>query len=149
MTREISQTIEIDASPDQVWSVLTDTGSFPSWNPFIRKLEGQLTVGAKLLVVIQPPGRRQSTFRPTVLAAAPARELRWLGRLLIPGLFDGEHSLRLEPTPNGGTRFTQAEKFNGILVAPFKGVLDSTAMGFQQMNEALKARVENGKGAQP
>jgi len=26
------------------------------------------------------------------------RELRWLGRLLIPGLFDGEHSLRLEPT---------------------------------------------------
>src|SRR5262249_5644083 len=60
MTREISHTIEIDASPDQVWSVLSETTSFPSWNPFIRKLEGQLAVGAKLLVVIQPPGRRQS-----------------------------------------------------------------------------------------
>jgi hypothetical protein len=148
MPREISQTIEINASPDQVWALLTDTASFPSWNPFIRKLEGQLTVGAKLLVVIQPPGRRPSTFRPTVLTVAPARELRWLGRLLIPGLFDGEHSLRLEPTPDGGTRFTQAEKFNGILVAPFKGILDSTATGFEQMNQALKARVENGQGAQ-
>ena len=149
MTREISHTIEIDASPDQVWSVLSETTSFPSWNPFIRKLEGQLAAGAKLLVVIQSPGRRQSTFRPTVLTVAPARELRWLGRLLTPGLLDGEHSLSLEPTPNGGTRFTQAEKFNGILVAPFKGVLDSTTLGFQQMNEALKARVEDRQGAQP
>jgi hypothetical protein len=148
MTREISDAVEINASPDQVWSVLTDTASFPSWNPFIRELEGQLTEGAKLRVVIQPPGRRQSTFRPTLLTVTPARELRWLGRLVIPGLFDGEHSLRLEPIPNGGTRFTQAERFNGVLVAPFKGVLDSTAMGFQQMNQALKARVENEKGAQ-
>lgn len=147
MTREISRTIEIDAGPDKVWSVLTDTASFPTWNPFIRKLEGELTVGAKLLVVIQPPGRRQSTFRPTVLTVAPARELRWLGRLPIPGLFDGEHSLRLEPTPNGGTRFTQAEKFSGVLVAAFRGVLDSTAVGFAQMNEALKARSEDGQGA--
>jgi hypothetical protein len=149
MPREISHTIEISASPDEVWSVLTDTASFPSWNPFMRKLEGELTVGAKLLVVIQPPGRRRSTFRPTVLTVAPARELRWLGRLLIPGLFDGEHSLRLEPTPNGGTRFTQTEKFSGILVAPFKGTLDSTDTGFQQMNEALKARVEDGQGPRP
>ena len=146
MPREITDTIEINARPDQVWSVLTDTASFPSWNPFIRKLEGELTVGAKLRVVIRPPGRRQSTFRPTVLIVAPTRELRWLGRLLIPGLFDGEHSLRLEPTPNGGTRFTQAEKFSGVLVAPFKGMLDSTATGFRQMNEALKARAEDGQG---
>ena len=75
-------------------------------------------------------------------------ELCWLGRLLIPGLFDGEHSLRLEPTLDGDTRFTQAEKFSGILVAPFKGVPDSTAMGFGQMNQALKARVEGEQGAQ-
>jgi hypothetical protein len=149
MPREISHTIEINASPDEVWSVLTDTASFPSWNPFMRKLEGELTVGAKLLVVIQPPGRRRLTFRPTVLTVAPGRELRWLGRPLIPGLFDGEHSLRLEPTPNSGTRFTQTEKFSGILVAPFKGTLDSTETGFRQMNEALKARVEDGQGPRP
>jgi hypothetical protein len=29
--------------------------------------------------------------RPTVQAAEPACELRWLGRLFLPGLADGQH----------------------------------------------------------
>ena len=34
----------------------------------------------------------------------------------MPGLFDGEHELRLEATPDGGTRFAQREVFTGLLV---------------------------------
>lgn len=147
MKRHISRTIEIDATPAEVWAVLTDTASFPAWNPFIRRLEGELRPGAKLSVTIQPPGHRSSTFRPTVLAADPARELRWLGRALIAGIFDGEHSFHLEPLPTGGTRLTQAERFSGILVRPFRTTLDSTELGFRQMNEALKARVEGATDA--
>jgi hypothetical protein len=40
------------------------------------------------------------------------------------------------------------KKFSGILVALFKGVPDSIATGFGQMNQALKARVEGEQGAQ-
>jgi len=36
------------------------------------------------------------TFRPTILKAEPNRELRWLGHLLVPGLFDGEHIFTIE-----------------------------------------------------
>jgi hypothetical protein len=140
--RQISHTIEIAASPAEVWAVVSDTAAFPTWNPFIRKLEGKLQTGAKLSVTIEPPGRRSTNFRPTVLAAQPGRELRWLGRILIPGVFDGEHSLVLEPTATGGTRFTQGERFSGILVRLFSANLDSTEVGFKQMNEALKARAE-------
>src|ERR671937_840531 len=104
MNRQISHTIEIDASPAEVWATISDTASFPTWNPFMTKFEGELRTGAKLAVTIQPPGHRSSIFRPTVLAAEPARELRWIGRVLIPGIFDGEHSLRLDPTATGGTR---------------------------------------------
>jgi len=149
MKREISHTIQIDASPEAVWAVLTDSASFPAWNPFIRRLDGELRVGARLSVTVQPPGRRSSSFRPTVLAADRARELRWLGRVLIPGIFDGEHRLVLEPTASGGTRFTQAERFAGILVRLVGGTLDSTDVGFQRMNEALKARVEDDSRARP
>ena len=151
MTREISDTIEIDASPDQVWSVVTDTASYEAWNPYIRKLEGELTVGAKLRIVFQQPGRRpRFTIRPTLRAVTPARELRWFGPTLIPGLLDGEHSFRLEPTPSGGTRFTQAVKFSGILaVVPFKGPFAPIAAGFRQMSEALKARVEDAQRDRP
>jgi hypothetical protein len=142
MKRGISHTIEIDATPAEVWAILTDFRAFPTWNPFIRNLEGEPRSGGRLSVTIQPPGGRSSTFRPTVLVAEPARELRWLGRMLIGGIFDGEHSFRLEPTPAGGTRLTQAERFSGILVRPFRTTLDRSELGFRQMNEALKARAE-------
>lgn len=149
MKRQISHTIEIAASPEEVWAIVSDTASFPAWNPFIRKLEGELRTGAKLAVTIEPPGHRSSNFRPVVLAAQPARELRWIGRVLIPWIFDGEHRLLLEPTASGGTRFTQDERFSGILVRPFSGTLASTELGFKQMNEALKARAEGTRNGSP
>lgn len=134
--------IEIDASPEAVWAVLADTDAYPDWNPFVRKVEGELREGAKLEVRIAPPGGRAMTFKPVVLAAEPGRELRWLGRLLLPGLFDGEHSFRLEPLELGRTRFTQAESFSGILVPLLRKTLGKTQAGFEQMNNALKLRVE-------
>jgi hypothetical protein len=82
------------------------------------------------------------TFKPRVLGVEPDRELRWLGRLLLPGMFDGEHILHVEPLDQARSRFTQAERFSGILVAFFGGTLDKTELGFEQMNVALKARVE-------
>ena len=140
---ELRHEIEIDASPAAVWAVLTDTAAYPDWNPFLRRLDGELQEGARLQVEIAPPGGRAMTFKPTVLTVEPARELRWLGRLLVRGLFDGEHSFRLEPLENGRrTRFTQSERFSGILVGPLRKTLAKTERGFEQMNEALKRRVE-------
>jgi hypothetical protein len=51
-----------------------------------------------------------------VIAIEDGTPIRWRGRSGIPGLFDGEHELRLEPIPDGGTRFIQRETFTGLLV---------------------------------
>jgi hypothetical protein len=144
MSRRLSRTIEIDAPPAAVWNVLTETDAYADWNPFVRRLAGELRPGAKLVVEIAPPNARPMTFKPTVLAAEAGRELRWLGRFLVAGLFDGEHSFTLEPLAGGRTRLTQAERFSGLLVRPFRGTLDKTERGFEEMNLALKARVEAG-----
>lgn len=142
MTSDLSTSIDIDASPPAVWAVLTDTAAYPEWNPFVRELGGELVEGGRLRVRIGPPGRRPVTLRPQVVHLEPERRLVWLGRFLIPRLFDGQHSFVLEPRPGGGTRFTQSEHFRGILV-PFMGrLLASTATGFDAMNEALRARCE-------
>ena len=143
MVRSISHTIEIDASPEAVWRELADTGSYADWNPFVRRLEGELEENARLEVEIDPPGGRAMTFKPTVLAARPGRELRWLGRLGIRGIFDGEHSFEIEPLGRDRSRFTQAERFSGLLVLPFAGTLEKTRRGFEAMNVALKERAEN------
>ena len=142
MQREIQHQIDIDAPPAAVWAQLTDTGAYAEWNPFVRRLDGALTEGARLQVDIAPPGGRAMTFKPTVLAARPHRELRWLGKFLVKGLIDGEHSFRLEPLPDGGTRFVQAERFRGVLVRLLGGTLENTRLGFEQMNLALKQRAE-------
>jgi hypothetical protein len=140
--RELRTETEIGAPPERVWQVLTDFGAYPGWNPFIRSIEGEVKVGSRLKVRIEPPGARGMTFRPTVRAVEPARELRWLGRLFVPGLFDGEHRLALEPLDGGRSRFIQSERFSGLLVSLFAKTLAATERGFVQMNEALKQRAE-------
>jgi hypothetical protein len=142
MARTISHTVEIDAAPEAVWRELADTASYPGWNPFVRRLEGRLERGERLEVDIEPPGGRAMTFKPTVLDATPGRELRWLGRFLLRGLFDGEHSFEIEPLGPGRSRLIQAERFSGLLVRPFAGTLEKTERGFVAMNLALKERVE-------
>jgi hypothetical protein len=141
---EIITTININAPPHEVWTELIDFEAYRQWNPFIRTIEGSPREGERLKISIQPVGARGMTFRPRVIRAVPARELRWLGRLILPGIFDGEHSFEIEPLNEGQrTRFTQRERFTGVLVPFLRRSLDtSTRKGFEAMNQALKDRVE-------
>lgn len=141
---EVVTEAQINASTADVWRVLTDFPAHPTWNPFIQYIAGPLAVGAKLTVTVQPPGGKGMTFRPTVRAVTPGQELRWLGRFLVPGLFDGEHYFLLTPTGAGQTRLVHGERFSGLLVSLARSGLDTgTRAGFAAMNQALKERVES------
>jgi hypothetical protein len=145
---EIITSIEIEAPPSRVWTALIDFPAHREWNPFIRNLEGSARVGDRLTVSIQPPGARGMTFRPRVLSAIPNQELRWLGRVIVPGVLDGEHFFKIEPLSGGRrTHFTHGERFTGLLV-PFlrRSLQGGTRQGFEAMNGALKMRVESQTG---
>ena len=141
--KELRTEIEIQASAERVWGLLTDFASFPLWNPFIRRAIGEARLGAQLEIRIQPSGAGGMTFKPTVIMLETMHELRWLGRLLMPGLFDGEHIFSIEPFGPQRVRFIQREIFRGLFVPLLARDLDSnTLRGFQEMNLALKARAE-------
>jgi hypothetical protein len=141
--KELRSEIEIQASAELVWQLLTDFAGFPRWNPFIRRVSGRAVAGERLEVTIQPSGARGMTFRPTVLKAEPCRELRWAGHFGVPGLFDGEHIFTLEPRGTNRIQFVQREIFTGLLVPIFARGLDiDTQRGFEEMNVALKLRAE-------
>ena len=143
MAKEINTEIIINATPQKVWSILTNFKDYPSWNPFIESLVGEVAVGKKITVRIAPPESSKMTFNPKVLSFMPAKELRWLGHFLIPGLFDGEHIFELIDNKNGTTTFRQREKFKGVLVFLFKKQLDThTTKGFMVMNQKLKELAE-------
>ncbi len=136
--------IEIKASPQRVWNILTDFSSFPEWNPFIRSAKGELLVGKRLKVKLKSPKGMGMTLKPEVLTARPNRELSWLGHLFIPWVFDGRHIFTIVPVNGNKVLFVQREKFSGVLVPLFwlTGVTRKAHDGFEAMNQALKERAE-------
>ena len=102
MSRSIRAEITIQAEPQRVWEILTRFEEYPAWNPFIIRAQGVPHAGERLTLTMKP-GKRPMTFRPTVLEAFENQSLEWLGRLGIPGIFDGQHRFELNPLPGGGT----------------------------------------------
>jgi hypothetical protein len=142
MAHHLHTEIEIDAAPATVWTILTDLAGYADWNPFITASAGKVATGERLVNRLQPPGGKALTFKPTVTEVDEGRAFEWLGRLGLPGLFDGRH--RFELVPHGdGTRLIQTESFTGMLVPILRKSLDTgTVAGFRAMNAALKARAE-------
>ena len=145
---EIRSEIQIDASPDQVWSALTDFARYEEWNPGFEKAEGRAAVGETLRLTFAKQGGRGMTMRPKVLVADPGRELRWLGRLGLPGIFDGEHRFEIEQIEHGRVGFVQSERFSGVLVPFLRKLIevDTLAM-FHKVNAALAERVRGTQAA--
>jgi hypothetical protein len=141
--KDLTTAIAIDAAPAVVWQILMDFAAYPDWNPFIRSIQGQAVPGAQLVARLQPPGGQAMTFKPKVLVADAEREFRWRGRLVLPGLFDGEHRFQLDPLAENRVQFIHSEQFSGLLVPLLAKSLDTTVReGFEAMNQALKARAE-------
>lgn len=138
---QIQTEIQIQASPAEVWEVFSDFASYPSWNPFVKSLTGNVMEGETIRAEL--PGM---TFKPKVLSFTAPRQLIWQGHLFVKGLFDGKHSFELVDNGDGSTTFLHGESFKGILLPLFKGMLEKeTKPGFEAMNRALKERVEEGE----
>lgn len=94
-------------------------------------------------VRISSGDRKPMIFEPLLLEAREPVEYRWKGRLLLRGLFDGEHIFRIEDAGKGHARFTHAEIFSGLLVPWLRRDLDSnTRRGFERFNRDIKKRCE-------
>lgn len=143
MHHDLHTEVDIDASPEAVWSVLTNLGDYPDWNPFVTSAEGTVEVGQRLINRLEPPNGKAMTIKPTVTVVESGQTFEWLGHLGVPGVFDGRHRFELEPNADGGTRFVHSEHFNGVLVRLLRKTLDGqTQQGFVAMNDAIKARAE-------
>ena len=141
---ELYADITIQSSPETVWDILMDFEKYPDWNPFIRSIRGPAGIGTKLEVVLKLEGRKPATFKPKVLANQPHEEFRWLGKLLLPGIFNGEHILLIKAESKGCVKFVQQEYFRGIFAsAILRRIGEATRQGFEAMNRALKERAEN------
>jgi hypothetical protein len=141
--REILTEIEINASAEKVWSVLSDFERFPEWNPFVIKVEGKPLKGETLKIDVQLPDSLKLKFTPEVLVAEPNKELRWVGTMPL-GMFSGEHFYKIEAIDEKRSRFIHGEYFKGWFVPVIFALAGKqTEKGYLLMNEAIKKRVES------
>ena len=133
--------IEVNASPDAVWKVLSERDAYPDWNPFVISSTGELQVGGTITNVLRDTDGKETTFTPELLAVEPGKELRWIGKVGFGGIFDGEHGFRVEALEGGRARFIQEETFRGVAVPFMAGWLkDKIEPQFEAMNKALAER---------
>jgi hypothetical protein len=135
----INTRVEINAPADKVRAILVDYDAYPTWNPFVRKIEGDMTEGKDVRVTVQPIGQDTITGTGHVEVSEP-NKIAWSGHLGFPGVFSGVHTFLIEEDGPNRTIFSNNEKMRGlaILFYDFK----PTEEAFVAMNEALKKRAE-------
>jgi hypothetical protein len=139
----VTASVEIDAPPEDVWASLLAFDSYPEWNPLLRRVDGGAEVGRTIRAIVDQPGVPPLPLRARIVTVAPERELAWETRL-PSGFVTVLHRFQLEPLADGTrTRFTQVEELDGRLGREVPDrLVGFLAGGFDEMNDALKQRVE-------
>ncbi|MFG6446218.1 SRPBCC family protein [Microbacterium sp. P07] len=134
----LTTTIDIAATPQDVWAVLSDFPQYGLWSNF-SEIEGEAEEGARL--AMRMPG---FSFGSTVTIAVPGEQLQWSAKILSERLFLGRHTFTLVANGDGTTRVTNSEEFSGASVAPFQRLFkgDGDGGGYAAFNRGLKERVE-------
>lgn len=149
-----SAQIEIDAPLAVVWDVMTDTGRYGEWNPFVERAETAqpAAVGNPIVlhVVWANGSRTRSPERITALDGPTTDSATGTTTALMSyvyeglpsrlGLVKGVRHQRLTQRPGGPTTYETVEEFRGPLVrlaGPGR-----VADGFRRHAEGLKQRAE-------
>ncbi len=129
----------INASPEAVWSILTDASAYPSFDPYCDKIEGEIAPGQKIKAFSKlSPGR---AFPVKVTEFEPGNRMVWAGGMPL-GLFKGERTFSLSPGENGTVHFDMREVFSGPMLALIGKSLPDMTEAFQKFAEGLKAKAE-------
>lgn len=135
-----SATTTIEASPETVWSILTDAGAYPEWEPGVDRIEGRIAPGETVTAYTRLNPRR--AFPAKVTEFVPARKMVWSGGMPL-GLFKGERTFTLSPQGNGSVEFTIREVFSGPLLPLIGRSIPDMTSSFEQLAAGLKKRAES------
>lgn len=141
--KTIETNIVIDSTPQKVWNILTNFKEYELWNPFMTKVVGDANLGSKIEVNIKTMNGKKRTYYPIITKCETNSELRWKGKSILPGVFDGERIFILERSVDEKVSLSHKEIFSGLGVKFVGNKLNEKLRdSFVRMNEALKIRAE-------
>jgi hypothetical protein len=140
--RYYEATSVIAASPEAVWSVLSDGAAWPDWDSGVDAVEGKIAMGETITIRSQAaPGR---AFPVKVTLFEPPGRLRFTGGMPL-GLFRGVRTYEVSPGGNGHVTFRMREEYTGPLLPLIWRSMPDLGPSFQQFATGLKQRAESGR----
>ena len=138
---QVERSIEIQASPAVVWSVLSDLEAYDEWNSYSPSAEGELAPGGVVTIEARL-GEEVRRVDNRVTRVEPERSLCWHSMNWFEFLVRGTRCRDLEPSA-AGTRLRHHEVMEGPLAGLIKWVYrPRIEAGLEQMNADLKRAAE-------
>jgi hypothetical protein len=129
--------INIRASTERVWQILSDARNFPRWNSTVSSIEGEIRNGERLRMRV--PGSDR-VFTPLVSDVVPAAHMTWTGG--VTGLFKGVRTFDVIPAMDGSTDFAMEEQFSGLMLPLVGRMLPDFGPIFERYARDLKRESE-------
>jgi hypothetical protein len=131
--------ITIRATPDRIWSLLTDASGYTAWNNTVSKIEGRIAPGEK--VTVHAKINQGRAFPVRVTQFEPPTKMVWTGGMPL-GLFKGERTFTLAPGPDGGVEFSMREEYTGLMAPLIGKSIPDLQPAFDEFASDLKRAAE-------
>ncbi|MDX2075499.1 MAG: SRPBCC domain-containing protein [bacterium] len=132
-------TINIKASKERIWAILTDAPNYPTWEPGVIKIEGTIASGQKVVAHNKISPNR--AFPAKVTEFVIGEKMAWTGGMPL-GLFKGVRTFTLAPKADGTIDFTLREEFSGPMLPLIGKTIPDMTQSFQDFVTGLKAYAE-------
>ncbi len=130
----------INATPDRVWSILTDAPGWSNWGSGVDKVDGRIAPGETITIQSKvAPGR---AFPVKVTTFDPGSKLVFSGGMPL-GLFKGVRTYTLARQGDGATRFNMREEYSGPLLGMMWRSMPDLQPSFDTFVNGLKQRAES------
>jgi hypothetical protein len=137
--RSFEAATRIDASPSEVWALLTDVRGWRDWDSGVDRVEGRVALGERL--TIYATMIRNRPFSVTVTELRPREAMRWRGGLPF-GMAVIERTYSLDAQDDGGTVLTVREDHAGPFAALLGRRTPDLNPSFRQFCAGIKAKAE-------
>lgn len=131
--------LNISASKETIWSLLTNASKVADWNSTIISLSGNISLNET--IHLKSTAAPERTFNLKVTTLDAPREMVWEDGMAP--MFKGVRTYRLTAKDDGTTDFAMREDFSGVMLPLIKSSLPDFRPSFEQFASDLKQAAEN------
>jgi hypothetical protein len=128
---------EISATPDAIWTILSDPIQLANGHFGITRIEGQIALGQRIKLWSQVDPKRGFDIKVT---AKTDTMMAWHGGLPL-GLFTGKRQFTVRPDATS-TVFEMRETYHGPLAGLMARLIPDLQPSFDKFGDALKLTAE-------